>query len=115
MGDYLPQLLGTPASLALKIDHNEKTPTNEKRTGSSKRPTHTSTHSSLEQLHRKKIEAIELQKRLAVKKMDRSKVSHDLDIQIKKELLKQEKIKTSMLLIKRRKLAKAFKKRKTRE
>ncbi|RVE41060.1 hypothetical protein evm_014290 [Chilo suppressalis] len=118
-GDYTPQLLRTPVSQALKIDGAvekntpvtddianmiEKHKPNHETWISRRRPIHTNTSSSLELLHKKKIEAIELQKKHAVEKMERTKVLHDLDTQIKKQILRQEKIKTNLLLIKRRRL-----------
>ncbi|XP_045489404.1 uncharacterized protein LOC111002303 isoform X2 [Pieris rapae] len=110
-GDYTPQLLRTPVSEELKIDDadDKNTPDNiakqklnRKTWISRRRPIHTKT--SLELLHKKRIEAIELQNKLAVEEMERTKVLHDLDTQIKKQILRQEKIKDNLLLIKRRRL-----------
>lgn len=104
-------MLRTPVSQPLKNIVPRENPTPQRTLVSRRRPTHSNTCSRLDQLYRKKIEAIEHQTKLAVEEMERSKVQHDIDIQIKKEILKQEKIKTSILLIKRRKLL-AFKNRK---
>ncbi|XP_047523076.1 uncharacterized protein LOC125061611 [Pieris napi] len=92
-------LISTSAGLGNMIEKQKSN----RDTRISRRPIHTNT-SSLELLRKKKIEAIELQKKLAVEEMERKKVLHDLDTQIKKQILRQEKIKTNLLLIKRRRL-----------
>ncbi|XP_028159559.1 uncharacterized protein LOC114352238 [Ostrinia furnacalis] len=107
-GDYTPQSLRTPVSQALR-SNDETVVKNTKTTENIMKPIEKQARTrqawiSLEQLHKKKIEAIDLQKQLAVEEMERSKVLHDLDIQIKKQILRQEKIKTNILLIKRRRL-----------
>ncbi|CAG5024200.1 unnamed protein product [Parnassius apollo] len=92
-GDYSPQLLRTPVSASLKTS-------SDKRSGiSRRRPEHNSTTNSLEMLHMNKIEAINLQKNIAAEEADQKKLIAQIELDIKKEILKQEKIKTELLLL----------------
>lgn len=79
----------------------KKSPKKNKSWVSRRRPT--STTSTSEILLQKKIEAIEIQVSLAMKESARLEKLAEIDIEIKKEILKQEKFKTRLLLLEKRK------------
>lgn len=96
-------MLKTPLTAQLKTPKN-------KSGISRRRPLHTPVTSSLELLHKQKIEAINLQKILAAEEAEGKKTILQLEIEIKKEILKQEKLKTKLLLSELRKKSRNVKK-----
>lgn len=85
-----------------------KTASDKKSGMSRRRPEHNSTTTSLEMLHKNKIEAINLQKKFAAEEAYQKKLTAQIDLDIKNEILKQEKIKTKLLLLELRQKQKEY-------
>ncbi|CAK1592204.1 unnamed protein product [Parnassius mnemosyne] len=83
--DYTPKMLRTPVATPLQYDTNEQEL--KKSWSSRRRPTYVASTSSLQKLHEKKIEAIDLQKSVAEKESLHLNAVNDLDLQIKREQL----------------------------
>lgn len=114
--DYTPKMLQAPKSAALRSgkriseDVERKESLILQKTWSSKRRPAIPASSTLETLHKKKILATEMQIGFAAEEREKAKKKFDLEMKIKNEILKQEKIKTQLLLV-QLKRAKCFKKK----
>lgn len=87
-------MLRKPVSTPLRFSCNEEAEKSKKTWTSRRRPTYAPSTSSLQKLHERKIEAIDAQQRVAESENKRASDHHELDLQIKKEKLKQEKLKS---------------------
>lgn len=96
-GDYTPKLLQTPISKQLKS--TKQTERRQLIGVNKRRPQLTSSKVSLESLHDRKKEAISVQIDHASKERDEASTLFNINLRIKQEILKQEKIKTKLLLL----------------
>lgn len=92
-------MLRKPVSTPLRFSCNEEAEKSKKTWTSRRRPTYAPSTSSLQKLHERKIEAIDAQQRVAESENKRASDHHELDLQIKKEKLKQEKLKSRIHLL----------------
>lgn len=103
-GDYTPSLLKMPVSTPLRVKAKKNTGGAEalqkKSWVSKRRPIlGVSPTSSLDQLHMKKIEALEVQMKLAYEEREEMKKLNAIEAELKKEKIKQERIVTRNLLL----------------
>uniref|UniRef100_A0A2A4J6K5 Regulatory protein zeste n=1 Tax=Heliothis virescens TaxID=7102 RepID=A0A2A4J6K5_HELVI len=88
---YSPKLLKTET-------YGIDTPLNKINTWNSKLTHASSTSETLEELHRKKVKATKIQMSYAAEEREEARKLFDIELKIKNELLKQEKVKTQLLL-----------------